>query len=321
MSRRAALIFPGQGAQHVGMGVDFADRYERAAAVFAEASDVLEIDLLTLCREGPLKALVRTDIQQPAILAAGAATVEAMREAGALSDDDTVVCFGLSLGEFTALWAAGALSLRDALTLVRERGIGMQEASEATPSGLLALRCEREQAETVCTAVREETGGVCGVANLNAPGQVVISGDAPSLEAAERIATDEGIRRPRRLQVAGAFHSSLMAPGAKRLEAALDHVTVETPRVPVISNVTAEASTDANVLRANVIRQVTSPVLFMDCVRHAASMKVATMIESAPGRVLSALVRRILDDMPVTNVSSTEALDEFINNQSERSAQ
>ena len=293
------LAFPGQGAQSVGMGVDVADAYPAAAAVFQTASDVLGLDLLTLCREGPAEDLVRTDIQQPAILAVGIAITEALRSEGALGEAGLVATFGLSLGEFSALVAGGALTLEDALRLVRERGLGMQEASEAVPSTMLALRCEVEVAETVCAEARAQTSGVCSVANLNAPGQVVISGDVPSIEAAEVIAKAHKVRRPTRLPVAGAFHSTLMQPGADRLAKALDNVTIAVPRVPVISNVTAAATTDPVVIRANLIAQVTSPVRFVECVGAARALGATEVLEPGPGRVLAGLMRRIDGDLPV----------------------
>ena len=303
-----ALIFPGQGAQHVGMGVDVADAYPQAADVFARAADVLGYDLLALCRDGPREALVPTDIQQPAILAVGAAVTAALQAHGALAPDALRACFGLSLGEFTALHAAGALSLEDALILVRERGLGMQEASEATPSGMLALRCEREDAEAVCAAARTATGGVCTVANLNAPGQVVISGDQASLDAAEAAANERGLRRAVRLPVAGAFHSPLMQIGADRLARTLETVEVRAPRVPVISNVTATPTQDPDAIRQNLIDQVTHPVRFMDCVRAARMLGVETVIEPAPGRVLAGLIRRIDPDITAHGAADAEGV-------------
>lgn len=303
-----ALIYPGQGAQKIGMGVDVAEAWPEAAAVFARASEVLGLDLLAVCRDGPADELLRTDLQQPAILAVGAAVTEALRAAGGISDADVGAAFGLSLGEFTALYAAGALSLEDALVVVRERGLGMQEASEASPSGMTALRCEVADAEAVCAAAREQTGGVCGVANLNAPGQVVISGDTPSLEAAEAIAKERGIRRPTRLPVAGAFHSVLMQPGADRLARTLEDIEVKTPRVPIISNVTAEATTDPDVIRRNLIAQVTSPVRFVECVQRARALGMQQTIETAPGRVLTGLVRRIEPDMDAESAVDAAAV-------------
>jgi len=308
-----ALVFPGQGAQKVGMGVDVADRWpEVKAAVYDRAAEVLGYDLLAICREGPAEELVRTDIQQPAILAAGIACWEACKVSGAIEESDVGVAFGLSLGEFTALQAAGALELGDALVLVRERGLGMQAASEANPSGLTALRCEAEDAEAVCAAAREQTGGTCTVANLNAPGQVVISGDTASLDAAEAIAKERGIRRPTRLPVAGAFHSPLMQIGADRLASALEGIEIHTPRVPVISNVTGKPTSDPAEIRANLVAQVTSPVLFMDCVRSAIDLGATRVVESAPGKVLTGLARRIDADGKLTslvNVDSAEAIE------------
>lgn len=307
---QTALVFPGQGAQKVGMGVDVADRWpEVKAKVYDRAADVLGYDLLGICREGPAEELVRTDIQQPAILAAGIACWEAVKASGGVAESDVAVAFGLSLGEFTALQAAGALELGDALLLVRERGLGMQEASEANPSGLTALRCEAEDAEAVCAAAREQTGGTCTVANLNAPGQVVISGDIPSLDAAEAIAKERGIRRPTRLPVAGAFHSPLMQIGAERLAKALENVEIHAPKVPVISNVTGEATTDPDTIRANLVAQVTSPVLFMDCVRTAIGMGVTRVVESAPGKVLTGLARRIDADAKLTTLVNADTAD------------
>ncbi len=303
-----AYAFPGQGAQHVGMGVDVADAHPAARAVFDAASEVLGLDLLAVCRDGPASELVRTDLQQPAILAAGAAVVAALRAAGALDESQLVACLGLSLGEFTALYTAGALSLEDALRLVRERGLGMQEASEKVSSTMLALRAEVEAAEALCTAARAETNGIVGIANLNAPGQVVISGDTPSIEAAEAKAKEHGIRRPMRLPVAGAFHSALMQPGAERLEAALDTVEIKTPRVPVIANVTAEATTDPATIRQNLILQVTHPVRFVECVQQAARLGATRIVEPAPGRVLAGLIRRIDGELETDSVPDEAAV-------------
>ncbi len=305
-----ALAFPGQGAQHIGMGADVADRFPAARRIFERASAVLGLDLLAVCRDGPESELLRTDVQQPAILAVGAAVTEALRGQGETLADLSV-CFGLSLGEFTALYAAGALELEDALLLVRERGLGMQEASEAVPSGMLALRCETDVAETICATARAATGGVCALANLNAPGQVVISGDLATLDEAERVAAEQGVRRPVRLPVAGAFHSPLMQPGAARLERALAAVTLARPKVPVISNVTAAPSQDPAVLRANLIAQVTSPVRFADCVRAARALGVQRVIEPAPGRVLAGLIRRTEPDLATQAADRADAVAAF----------
>ena len=308
-----ALLFPGQGAQRVGMGADFAAEHPSARAVFDVAARVLGYDLLAVCRDGPESELVRTDVQQPAILATGAEAVEALRGAGALGRDGEVgAAFGLSLGEFTALWAAGALSLEDALVLVRERGLGMQEASEAVPSGMSAMRCEEAQAQEACARARTDTGGVCVVANLNSPGQVVISGDLPTLGAAEEAAKALGVRRAIRLDVAGAFHSPLMEPGARRLERTLAAVTVKRPRFPVWSNVTGAAEEDPDEIRRNLVAQVTHPVRFMDCVRSCRAAGMRRGVEVGPGVVLSGLLQKIDPGTEVVSVPTAEALASFV---------
>jgi [acyl-carrier-protein] S-malonyltransferase len=303
-----ALVFPGQGAQHVGMGADVAAIDASAADVFARASKVLGFDLLRVCAEGPASELTRTDVQQPAILAVGAAVVTALRTSGRLPEASTGGAMGLSLGEFTALWSAGALSLEDALVLVRERGLGMQEASAAVPSGMSALmKCDEAQAAQACEQGRRATNGVCVVANLNAPGQVVISGDLPTLAAAEEAAKALGVRRPIRLDVAGAFHSPLMAPGARRLERALERVEVRRPKFPVWSNVTGRAHDDPAEIRRNLIAQVTSPVRFMDCVRAARAAGMARAVEPAPGLVLTGILGKIDATLEVKSVPNADA--------------
>ena len=303
-----ALVFPGQGAQKLGMGVDFAQANEAAQAVFEAASRALGYDLLALCANGPAEALVPTDVQQPAILTVSAAVIEAMRTSGRLPAGAVGGAFGLSLGEFTALWAAGSLTLKDALVLVRERGLGMQEASAAVPSGMSALRCEEAVAEQACAAGREKTGGVCVVANLNAPGQVVISGDLETLAAAEEAAKPLGVRRAVRLEVAGAFHSPLMAPGARRLEATLATVEVKTPQFPVWSNVTGAATDEPEEIRRNLIAQVTNPVRFVACVQAARAAGMARSLEPAPGVVLSGLISRIEPAVEVVSIPDADSL-------------
>lgn len=307
-----ALICPGQGAQRLGMGVDVADAFPAARSVFDRAGAALGLDLYAICRDGPESELLRTDVQQPAILAVGAACVEALKAAGALPASRLVAAFGLSLGEFTALYVAGVLSLEDAVVLVRERGLGMQEASERVASGMSAMPVERDVAESVCAAARAATGGVVSVANLNAPGQVVISGDLPTLERAEALAKEKGVRRATRLPVAGAFHSALMQPGAVRLERALGRVRLLPPQIPVIPNATAKPTRDLGAIREALLAQVTSPVRFVECVQAARSLGVTSTLEPAPGNVLSALVRRIDPALVTHSVSSADLLTGFL---------
>jgi [acyl-carrier-protein] S-malonyltransferase len=265
------------------MGVRWADRAPAARDVFDRASEALGFDLLKLCAQGPAERLTRTDVCQPAILATSAACLAALEAQGRLVPADLSVGLGLSLGEYTALLAAGVLDLEDAVRLVRLRGEAMQAASDDPPSSMTSiLGATREEAEAVCADATAD-GGVCVVANLNSPNQVVISGDVAALDRAEAIAAERGFRRAMRLEVAGAFQSPLMEPA----------------RFPVICNVDAEPSTEPDVLRKNLVRQLTSPVLFEASLRRAMGDGVSKFVELSPGRVLTGLVKRIERKFPV----------------------
>ncbi len=293
------LLCPGQGAQAVGMGGAAVRRSAPAREIFERASETLGFDLLDLCSRGPAERLVRTDVCQPAILATSAAALAVAEEEGRVRWPEVGVALGLSLGEYTALYAAAVLSLEDAISLVRLRGEAMQQASDAAPSGMVSiLGAERADAEAICEAAAAE-GGVCVVANLNAPGQVVVSGDVAALERAERIAAERGFRRAVRLEVAGAFHSPLMEPARARLEAAIAARTFAPARVPVISNVDATPTRDPATLRRNLVRQLTSPVLFEASLRRAVGDSVTGFLELGPGRVLAGLAKKIDRRIPV----------------------
>jgi [acyl-carrier-protein] S-malonyltransferase len=291
------LLCPGQGAQAVGMGVAWADRTPAAQDVFDRASEALGFDLFRLCREGPAERLTRTDVCQPAILATSAACLAALKAAGGYAEPG--VALGLSLGEYMALFAAGVLDLEDAVRLVRLRGEAMQDASDDPPSGMTSIMgATREEAEAICADATAERG-VCVVANLNSPNQVVISGDLEALDRAEALAAERGFRRTLRLDVAGAFHSPLMEPARERLEGAIASTTFRPARFPVICNVDAEPSTDPAVLQRNLVRQLTSPALFEASLRRAMSDGVTKFLELSPGRVLTGLVKRIERKFPV----------------------
>ncbi|MCZ6573996.1 MAG: ACP S-malonyltransferase [Planctomycetota bacterium] len=301
----AGLLCPGQGAQTVGMGVSWTQQSPAAAEVFRRCSEALGFDLLELCAAGPAERLVRTDVCQPAILATSAACLAALEEQGRVDRGRCSVALGLSLGEYTALYAAGVLELEDAVRLVRLRGSAMQEASDDPPSGMTSLvGADRETAQEVCDEATA-SGGVCVVANLNAPGQVVISGDREALARAEAAATAHGIRRTIRLEVAGAFHSPLMEPARARLEQAIDDTPFKPARFPVIANATAEPASDVDTLRKNLVRQLTAPVLFESSLRRALADGVESFFELSPGRVLCGLVKKISRKFPVE--SGTEA--------------
>src|SRR5262245_10971356 len=231
-----AVLFPGQGAQFAGMGKDWFAAFPGAARVFERAEKALGFPLREAIWERG-DEVNRTDVAQPGILTTSAAIVAVLLERG-LDPAQTALTAGLSLGEYTALWYAGALEFEDAVRLVRLRGEAMQEASERTPSSMTSLMgATREQAEALAAVGRAH--GICAVANLNAPGQIVVSGELAALDALEKAAPQHGVKRAVRLSVAGGFHSECMRSAAQRLERALAEVPVRRPRIPFVSNVTA----------------------------------------------------------------------------------
>jgi len=285
-----AILFPGQGAQSEGMGRAWAEHSSAARAVFAEADDLLGFSLSEACWSGG-DGVHRTDIAQPGIFTASAACLAGLEESGASPAGVRAVA-GLSLGEYTALWWAGVLSFEDALRLVRLRGEAMQDASDECPSGMVSLvGADLEQAEAVALAGAEH--GICAVANRNAPGQIVLSGETGALDAVEAVAADHGVRRAVRLNVAGGFHSECMRPAADRLSAALTQFDLNTPHTPVISNVTARPVSGPDEIKDLLARQVCAPVLWEESVRWMLGEGMRTYLEAAPGKVLGGILRKI----------------------------
>lgn len=290
---KLAAIFPGQGAQRTGMGKDLCDAFPEARKLFDQADEVLDIPLSEACFEAPAEVINRTDICQPGIFLVSAATMEVLRLRHGVERQAFEAAAGLSLGEYSALWFAGALSFEDALQLTRLRGRLMQEASEAQPSGMTSVMgLSREAIEEVCAEVRSRGGVVC-VANLNSPGQVVISGARDALEETAAELKERGARRTIPLAVAGAFHSALMAPAAERLKERLAATDVRVANVPVISNVTAEQVTEPDRIRENLVRQLTNPVLWEQSMRQLLSAGFSEFREPGPGTVLAGLMKKI----------------------------
>ncbi len=285
-----AILFPGQGAQFEGMGRDWADRYPSARAVFEEAEGILAFPLREKCWSSG-EEVHRTDVAQPGIFTTGVAIVSVLVEQG-LDLSSAAMTAGLSLGEYTALWCAGSLDFADGLRLVRLRGVAMQAASEAIPSGMLSLMgASEEQAGALASAAAR--AGICQVANLNAPGQIILSGELAALDAAEALAKEHGVRRTRRLVVAGGFHSECMRSAADRLAAALSAVEIRPPRIPFVSNVTAAVTTDPAVIRRQLAEQVCAPVLWEKSMRWALAQGIRRFLEPGPGSALGGLLGKI----------------------------
>lgn len=301
------VLCPGQGAQVPGMGRDFAERFPAARAVFDRADAALGFRLSEILFTGSEEQVNRTDVCQPGILTVTVAIVEALRAAGREPAGVTAYV-GLSLGEYTAHTLAGSISFEDAVRLTRRRGEAMQAASDACPSGMAAVMgAEPDVVERCCAEVRAE-GGVVVVANLNAPGQVVISGERQALaRAAERLSA-AGAKRCIPLKVAGAFHSPVMEPARRALEDALASVEFRDPRVPVISNVTAAAVTTAAEARSTLARQVVSPVLLERSLRGLLAAGARSFVEPGPGRTLAAFVKKIDRETAVTGFDTADSV-------------
>jgi len=289
---RIAFLFPGQGAQTVGMGRQLANKLPAARALYDRAAEVLGYDLGKLCFEGPAEELDSTVISQPALFVTSLAAVEALRQD---TPDVVLSCeaaAGLSLGEYTALVFAGAMEFEDGLRLVQERGAAMQEAADATPSGMVSiLGLEREQVDDLCRRARD--GDILQVANLLCPGNIVISGSNSACERAADMAPAAGAMKAMPLAVAGAFHTPIMDPAVERLSTALASATIVRPSIPVISNVDAQPHDDPEEIRRLLIEQVVSPVRWEDSMRYLLEREFDQFYEVGPGRVLRGLLKRI----------------------------
>jgi [acyl-carrier-protein] S-malonyltransferase len=286
------VLFPGQGAQAVGMAGDWVDQSPAAAQLFARGSEILGYDLLDVCRSGPAERLNTTAISQPAILVTSLAALELLRARDPGLLEAAPLTAGLSLGEYTALVFAGALGFDDAVRIVAERGRAMQDCAEASPGGMVAvLGLEREAVAALCDACRGN--GILQVANVLCPGNIVVSGSLDACGRLEAEAAAAGAMKCVRLEVAGAFHTPLMQPAVERLTAALAAAKLEPPRIPVVSNVDARPHTDPDEIRSLLARQVVGVVEWQASVAYILSTGVRSVWEIGPGRVLRGLMKRI----------------------------
>ena len=297
-SADTAWLFPGQGAQAVGMGKDLYDEIPAARAVFDAADEALGFSLSTLCFEGPEDELTRTINTQPALVTHGIASLVAAIDAGTVTSQAAYVA-GHSLGEYAALIAAGSLSFADGLRLVRERGRLMQEACDAHPGTMaVVLGLQRDQVAALC----EQHGA--SLCNENAPGNVSIGGTTEAVKATSDAATAAGAVRVLPLNVAGAFHTPLMQAAADGMRAVLAEAPFGAPRMPVVSNVTAQSLTSGAQFAAELTDQVTSPVLWVDDVRAMLAAGVTSFIEFGPGKVLTGALKRTEASAVLRNVGT-----------------
>jgi len=301
MSDKVALLFAGQGAQTVGMGRDLAEQFPTAADLFQQADDVLGRKLSEIAWHGPIEELTKTSNCQPALFVHGLACLSILRElAGGFPIGGAA---GLSLGEMTAHAAAGTFDFAKGLKLVQRRGEFMDEACAAT-NGAMAAMIGGAENEVRRLAADEDVD----VANINAPGQIVISGERAKVEAAVGVAREYGIRRATLLNVAGAYHSRLMESAYEELGAALQHVPVQPPRFPVISNVTGVEVKTPIEIRRTLQDQVTGTVRWLDCMERLAGLGCEFFVEFGPGGVLAGLMRRTRKDVDVISVSDADSV-------------
>ncbi|HEV8429781.1 MAG TPA: ACP S-malonyltransferase [Pyrinomonadaceae bacterium] len=299
-----AMIFPGQGSQSPGMGKELAENSPAARQVFEEADDALGFAISRLCFDGPAEDLQLTENTQPAILTVSVAAFRAMREAG-ISAPAFVA--GHSLGEYSALVAAGAMSLSDAVRTVRARGRYMQEAVPVGSGAMAAvIGGKLGEIQRICAEVSEDQ--CCSVANLNAPNQAVIAGNTEAVDrAVERLS---GVaKRVIKLKVSAPFHCGLMKPAQERLAADLERLNLSTPAMPVVTNVDARATTAPDELRDALVRQVSAPVRWVDSMQLLIEQSVSTFVEVGPGKVLSGLMRQISRDVETLNVEDAASLE------------
>ena len=299
---KSAYVFPGQGSQSVGMGLDLYQSYDAARAVFEQADKALGFPISRLCFEGPEEELVKTVNAQPAIVTVSFACLEAARS---LNDGLPPASFvaGHSLGEYTALAAAGVLGFADTVYLARERGRLMHEAGQITPGGMAAIiGLDQAPLAQVC----KESG--TGIANINCPGQIVISGAKDKLEKAMALAKEKGASRVIPLQVSGAFHTPLMQLAVDGLVQIIDKLSFSNPAVPVIGNTTAQPMTTAAAVKVELLTQLCNCVQWQRSVEYMIKDGVDNFIEIGPGRVLAGLIKRIDRNVNILNIGGVEAI-------------
>lgn len=299
-----ALIFPGQGAQFVGMGKDLYEQFPQAKEVFDKANAILKFDLKKLCFEGPHDELSMTSNSQSAILTTSIAALRSFEASPLYPQYTPKFSIGLSLGEYTALVAAGSISFEDAIVLVRKRGEYMEDASKKNPGKMACvIGMEMKAVEDLCK------GFGCEIANLNCPGQVVVSGKTNNVELFASFAKEKGAKRVLMLEVSGPFHSSLMTPARDKLKDYIEKIQIFPPKLSFISNVDAKIQTDPAKIKENLIMQVNSRTLWEESVKLVSASGVKTFLEIGPGQVLKGLLKKIDPKLEVRNLGTLKDLE------------
>lgn len=306
------LVFPGQGSQAVGMGKELCEAFPVAREVFQEVDDTIRQNLSTLIFKGPQEALTLTENAQPALMAVSLAVMSVLLHDARLDLFSKVrYTAGHSLGEYTALAAVQVLNLSQTARLLKRRGQSMQKAVPEGEGGMIALLgAEMAQAQEIAQEAREDQ--VCAVANDNAPGQIILSGHRDALARATAVAQKFGLKRVIPLSVSAPFHCSLMAPAARMMEDALSQESFSSPRVPVISNVTAQPETVPETLKTLLVQQITHPVRWRESIVCLKSLGVTHIVEVGAGKVLSGLIKRIDPDIQTRSLEKPEDIDAFV---------
>jgi [acyl-carrier-protein] S-malonyltransferase len=307
---KTAYLFPGQGAQFVGMGKDLVERFSQAKELFARANDIVGYDLGQLCFDGPQDKLNATTVSQPAIFVVSAALLDILNASPNPVRPD--ITAGLSLGEYTALYATELISFEDALRLVQKRGNAMQAAADNSDGSMVSvLGLDEVQVISLCEEASQ--GELLVAVNFNCPKQIVLSGATGACRRAADLAGKHGAMKAIPLSVAGAFHSEMMGPAAEELEKALADCPIKDPtEIKVIANINGEYYKDADTIRNGLVKQLIQPILWQKCMEKLLAEGVENFYEVGPGRVLTGLMKRINRRTRVTNISTAESLQKFL---------
>lgn len=305
---KTAFLFPGQGAQFVGMGKELVEEFDICRQMFAKASEIVGYDLSDVCFNGPDDKLNSTSVSQPAIFTMSAAILEVLRGIEGITADVTA---GLSLGEYSALYAAGAMSFEDGVALVQKRGKAMQAAADASEGLMVSvIGLDEEKVNALCEEAGQ--GELLKPANFNCPGQIVISGTIEACQRAAELAEKHGAMKAVVLKVAGAFHTEMMQPAADTLGKALADCQINVPETKVIANINTEYYSDADGIRNGLVRQLVEPLLWQKCMEKLLAEGVEDYYEIGPGKVLTGLMRRVNRKTRVKNISNAASLSKLI---------